>query len=190
MCEEEEGMLRPAFTEERLDELSRRIDAVDGRAPGGTRHASRAMQRRVAGLRQEDAAARAAVHAAEASIEEKLLQLETWVNIAERAAAADLAEDMKRFLGAATAELHSWDVYLERLQLKVATMAGRAREQAEQAIRELRRYRNTLDARVGEVPSASTESWRVVRERVQAARDELESQAADVEAGLGHRSTR
>ena len=73
-----------------------------------------------------EASARAAVRAAAANIEENLLQLETRVTIAERAAAADLAEDMNRFLGAATEELRSWDMYLKR-QVKIATSAGIAR---------------------------------------------------------------
>ncbi|MBV8991732.1 MAG: hypothetical protein JO372_24505 [Solirubrobacterales bacterium] len=110
------------------------------------------------------------------------------MTIAERAAAADLAEDMNRFLGAATEELRSWDVYLERLQVKIATTAGIAREKSERAIGELRRHRNKLDARVREGPLTSVEEWSDARERVQAARDELESRAAEVEATLAETS--
>ena len=137
-------------------------------------------------MRTREASARAALLAAAASIEENLLQLETRVTIAERAAAADLAEDMNRFLGAATEELRSWDVYLERLQVKIAMTAGIAREESECAIGELRRQRNKLDARVREGPSV--EAWSDARERVQAARDELESRAAEVEATLAETS--
>ncbi|MBV9050373.1 MAG: hypothetical protein JOY58_19045 [Solirubrobacterales bacterium] len=176
------------MTEERLNELGRRIDALDASAEAGTQQADRVRQRRVAGLRTREASARAALLAAAASIEENLLQLETRVTIAERAAAADLAEDMNRFLGAATEELRSWDVYLERLQVKIAMTAGIAREESECAIGELRRHRNKLDARVREAPSTSVEAWSDARERVQAARDELESRAAEVEATLAETS--
>jgi hypothetical protein len=146
-----------------------------------------AIQRRVAALRDREASARAAVRNAAASVEESMLQLATRVNIAEHSAAADMAEDMDTFLAAVIEELRSWDVYLERLQVKVATTAGSGREQAEGAIGVLRRYRNVLGAHVGEVASSSGEAWREVREDVRATRDELESRAAKLEAGLGER---
>jgi hypothetical protein len=54
---------------------------------------------------------------------------------------------------AVEAELLRWDVYLERLQVKAATTAGSTREQVEAAISELRRHRNALGERLGEVRS-------------------------------------
>ena len=86
-------------------------------------------------------------------------------------------------LSALVEELYSWDVYLERLQVKVATTAGDRRDQAEGAIRQLRRQRNTLGAGMAEVASTSGE-WYEVREHVKHARNELESRAAEVEATL------
>jgi hypothetical protein len=102
--------------------------------------------------------------------------------MAERSSAADLAQDLGTFLDAVTGELHAWDVYLERRQLEAAMTEGPERERAEAAISELRRCRIVVRERVGEVRSASDEAPRDVRNRVQAARDELEGRAAELEA--------
>lgn len=174
-----------ATTEARLDELGRRIDVLAASRHSGTEETRLAIQRRVAALRKGEASARAAAHDAVASVEESVLQLDARVNIAEQTAAAESAEDIGTFVGAVTEELHGWDVCLERLQVEVATTAGDGREQAERAIRELRRHRNALAALLDEVTWTSGEAWREVRGRVRAARDKLESQAAEVEAGLG-----
>ncbi len=112
------------------------------------------------------------------------MQLDARVTIAEHAATANVAEDVGTFIGAVAEELRSWDVYLERLQVKVATTAGDGREEAEGAIRELRRHRNALGARLAELTACSAEAWREVSEHVRAARDELESRAAAVEEAL------
>ncbi len=177
-------MALPATTEARLEELGRRIDILAASTQGKTEETRLGIQRRVAVLRKRQAAARVAVHDAAASVEQSMLQLATRVDIAEQSAAADMAEDVGTFIAAVTEELHGWDVYLERLQVKAATAAGNGREPAEDAIRELRRHRNALGARLAEVTSTSGEAWREVREHVRAARGELESRGAEVEAGL------
>lgn len=82
-------------------------------------------------------------------------------------APANFAEDPRRFVTAVEAELCCWDAYLERLQVKAAT-AGSAREQAEEAISELRRHRNFLHERLGALRSGPAEAWsegRAVRRR-------------------------
>jgi len=119
---------------------------------------------------------------AAARIEENMLTLEARVKIAEHAALADRAEDIDGFLGAIEAELDGWDVYLERLQVTIATRAGERRERAESAIGELRRHRNRFGAGVLEISAATPESWRDIREALQAVREELESRAAEFEA--------
>jgi hypothetical protein len=85
-------------------------------------------------------------------------------------------------------ELHDWDVYLERLQLRAAA-AGGARDEAEAMIGELRGRRNLLNQRLGEVISAHT-AWQESRQRVQAARDELEQNAALIQAWFDQRGER
>jgi hypothetical protein len=171
-------------TEERLEELGRRIDVLAARTQAGTVSTRVGIQRRVAALRKGRAAARAAVLDAAARVEESMMQLEARVTIAERSAAADIAEDVGTFVETVTEELHGWDVYLERLQVKVATTAGDGRDRAEEAIRELRRHWNALRTRLAGLTSTSGEVWRDVREQLQAARDELELRAAEVEATL------
>jgi chromosome segregation ATPase len=97
---------------------------------------------------------------------------------------ADFAEDGRAFVTAVEAELHSWDAYIERLQVKAA-MAGRAREQAEAAISELRRHRNSLGERLRALRSESTGAWSEGRASVDAARAELGRRAAEIAAGFG-----
>jgi hypothetical protein len=82
------------------------------------------------------------------------------------------------------AELYRWDACLERLQVKAATTAGSAREQAEAAISELRRQRNALGERLREVTPASEDGRRERRHSLEAARDELARSAAELEARL------
>jgi hypothetical protein len=178
-------MAPPARAEEQLAELGRRIDVLAARQTAET---GIGIQRRIAQLRSLKASARAAAHAAAASIEENVLGVEIRVKIAEHAAAVELAKHKDEFLDALVAELNSWDFYLERLQVKVATTAGDRRDQAEGAIRQLRRHRNTLSAGMAEVASTPGQAWHEVRERVNAARNELESRAAEVEATLAERS--
>lgn len=172
------------MADEQLEELGRRIDMLAARQTAET---GIGIQRRIAQLRKLKASARAAAHDAAASIEESVLGVEIRVKIAEQAAAVELAESKDEFLAALVEELDTWDVYLERLQVKVATTAGDRRDQAEGAIRQLRRHRNTLGAGMAEVASTSGK-WYEVREHVKATRDELESRAAEVEATLAERS--
>jgi hypothetical protein len=62
-----------------------------------------------------------------------------------------------------------------RAQTRAATKAGRARTEAEDAIRELRSRRNGLARRVDEVRSASgAAAWHELKRGVAAARAELE----------------
>ena len=174
-------MAPPAMAEEQLKELGRRIDGLAARQTAET---GTWIQRRIAELRRLKASARAAAHDAAASIEENVLGVEVRVKIAEQTAAVELAQDKDEVLDALVEELGSWDVRLERLQVKVATTAGDGRDQADVAIRQLRRHRNTLGASMAEVTSNSGEAWYEVREHVKAARNELESRAAEVEATL------
>jgi hypothetical protein len=177
-------MPTPTRTEEQLAQIGRRIDRLDLSARATVGEAAIGMQRRVTALRKQEASARAAVYEAAASIEQRVRRLDTTVGLAEQWAVADVAEDVGTFVDAVTAELHDWDVHIERLQLRAATTAGSGRQQAEAAISELRRRRNVLGERIGDVRSASGEEWRGSRKRVRAARDELERGVAETEAGL------
>jgi hypothetical protein len=96
---------------------------------------------------------------------------------------ADRAQDSGTFLETVATELRNWDIYLERLQVRAAGRAGGAREQAEARISELRGRRNALSQRLGELHSATEEG----STRVQAARDDLERSAAEVQAWFEQR---
>jgi hypothetical protein len=107
-------------------------------------------------------------------VEQRLAQLKTRLDVAERSLAADVSDDWATFAAAVEAELESWDTYLERLQTTVATRAWHAREQAEAAIGEVRGRRLAVNDSLAHG----------VRERVSAARDELEEKADELSAKL------
>lgn len=107
-------------------------------------------------------------------VEQRLAQLKTRLDVAERSLAADASGDWATFAAAVEAELESWDTYLERLQTTVATRAWHAREQAEAAIGDVRSRRLAVDDSLAHG----------VRERVTEARDELEQKADELSAKL------
>lgn len=116
--------------------------------------------------------------------EQKLAQLKMRVDVAERALAADVSGDWATFAAAVESELESWDIYLERLQTIVATRAWYARVQAEVAIGDIRSRRIAVDERLAQARNADADAWQEQRERVSAARDELEQKADELSAKL------
>ena len=149
--------------EEQLATVRSRIDAL--RAPGG---ASR-FRRHVAVV---------------ADVEHTLEQLKTRLDVAERSLAADVSGDWATFVAAVESELESWDTYLDRLQTTVAARASQTRERAETAIAEVRSLRIAVGERLAETGYAVSNGWQEQRERVGAARDELEQKADELSAKL------
>jgi DNA repair exonuclease SbcCD ATPase subunit len=119
-----------------------------------------------------------------ADFEQRLAQLKTRLDVAERSLAADAAGDWATFAAAVESELESWDTYLERLQTTVATRAWHTREQAETAIADIRGLRIAVSERLAQAGDAAAEGWEEQRERVGAARDELEQKADELSAEL------
>jgi chromosome segregation ATPase len=117
-------------------------------------------------------------------IEQKLAQLKTRIDVAERSLAADVSGDWATFAAAVEAELESWDTYLERLQATVAAREWHAREQAEKAIGDVRSRRIAVDERLAQARDAADGTWQEQRARVSTARDELEQKADDLSAKL------
>jgi DNA repair exonuclease SbcCD ATPase subunit len=117
-------------------------------------------------------------------VEQKLAQLKTRLDVAERSLAADVSGDWVTFAAAVEAELESWDTYLERLQTTVATRAWHAREQAEEAIGDVRNRRIAVDERLAQSRDAADGAWQEQKARVSAARDELEQKADELSAKL------
>jgi hypothetical protein len=117
-------------------------------------------------------------------VEQRLAQLKTRLDVAERSLAADVSGDWATFAAAVEAELESWDTYLERLQTTVATRAWHAREQAEAAIGDVRSRRIAIDERLAQARDAAADGWQEQRELVSAARRELEQKADELSAKL------
>lgn len=174
--------------EERLAEIGRHIDRLQARERAGVAEVKLRVQGHLDALRQEEASVQAAVVKARDEAEAKLEQLKTRLEVAEHSLAADVAEDWAKFAAAVQAELHSWDTYLERLQTKAATKAGKAREQAEAAISGLRQRRITVTEHLAQVRDASGDAWREQKQRVAAARDELERKADELSAKSARRT--
>jgi hypothetical protein len=107
-------------------------------------------------------------------VEQKLAQLKTRLDVAERSLAADASDDWATYAAAVEAELESWDTHLERLQTTAATRAWHAREQAETAIGEVRSRRLAVDASLAHHD----------RGLVSEARDELDEKADELSAKL------
>ena len=118
-----------------------------------------------------------------ADVEQRLAQLKTRLNVAERSLAADISGDRAAFVAAVESELESWDTYLERLQTTVATRAWHTRERAETAIADVRSLRIAVGERLAQA-GATANGWQEQRERVGAARDELEQKADELSATL------
>ena len=170
-------------SDEQLAELRARIDRVSARARASDTGAQPRIHRHLEAIRQQEASVRAAVRNEPDRIENTLGRLRLRIDVAERTVEADISAN-EDFAAAVGAELHSWDAYLERLQTKVATMAGPAREQAEAAIRELRRLRIGVAEGLARFGDAPDDDWPGLRVRVAAARDELERQADELTVRL------
>ena len=167
--------------DDQLDEIRRRIDRLRGRAQ--TR--APRVWRHLDALQQAEAAVRAALRAeASDEVEEKLAQLKTRLDIAERSVDADASDDWATFAAAVEAELQSWDTYLERLQTSVAAKAWKTREQAEATIGEVRSRRIAVGERLAQARNSAGTSSQTARKRVTAARNELEKRAAELSTKL------
>ena len=157
--------------EDQLAEVRRRIDCMQVCAQAcGLRR----VRRHLDALQHEEASVRAAARQAPGEVEEKLSRLRTRVDVAEHSLSADVSGDWPTFVVAVEAELDTWDTYLERLQTSVAANAWKARAQAETAIAEVRTHRIAVDEHLGHARDRTDDAWQEQRQRVTAARDELE----------------
>ena len=166
--------------EDELDEIHRRIDRLEALAQAGAPR----IRPHLDALHQDEAAVGAAVNQAPDEVEEKLGRLRTRLAVAEHSLAADLSDDWATFAAAVEAELRVWDAYLERLQTSVAEKAWKAREQAEAAIGDVRSRRIAVDERLVQARNAAGDACEEQRDRVTAARDELEQKADELSATI------
>jgi hypothetical protein len=163
--------------EGRLAQLSRRIDAPDARARTGAERTPR-IQRHLRALRKHEARARAAIGETPEEIDATLAELEVKVEVAGHSLTADAADDRSTLTSAVEQELDSWDAYPERLQTSAATQAGRAREQAEAGIGELRTQRLEATPRLAQLRTGTHDALtqsrtRVTHERLDQTADDL-----------------
>jgi hypothetical protein len=143
------------------------------------------VRRRIDALQSSDGVLRFRRHVdVVTAVEQRLAQLKTRLDVAERSLAADVSGDWATFAAAVESELESWDTYLERLQATVATRAWHAREQAETAIAEVRSLRIAVGERLAQSGDAAANGWEEQKERVGAGRDELEHKADELSATL------
>ena len=144
-----------------------------------------AVRRRIDALQSSDGVLRFRRHVdVVTAVEQRLAQLKTRLDVAERSLAADVSGDWATFAAAVESELESWDTYLERLQMIVATRAWHTREQAEAAIADMRSLRIGVGERLAQAGDAAASGWEEQKERVGAARDELEHKADELSATL------
>jgi chromosome segregation ATPase len=169
--------------EDQLAEIRSRINRLRARKDASAAERAR-IQRHVAVLHQGEASVRDAVRDAPDEVEERLGQLWTRLDVAENSVVADMSGDWGSFAAAVELELRSWDVYLERLQTRVAAKAWRAREQAEAAIGDVRGRRIEVDERLARARNSSDHAPEDARQRVTAARDKLEQKADDLSAAI------
>jgi hypothetical protein len=172
------------MVDEQLTEIGQDIDELEARVRIHGAEQRQRMRRHAVALRHEQANALAAARRAPANIDDRVARLRSRLEVAERSLDADVAEDRSTFTAAVEAELHSWDVFAERLQATAAARTGTAREQAEAAMRALRRQRLAVTERLDALRAARWETWREQRMRVTAAREELERMADDLSASL------
>jgi hypothetical protein len=160
--------------EDQLAEVRRRIDYIQvcAQACGLPR-----LRPHLDALHEAEASVRAAARQAPGEVEEKLGRLKTRVDVAEHSLSADVSGDWPTFVVAVEAELDTWDTYLERLQTSVAAKAWKTRAQAETAIAEVRTRRIAVDEHLAHARDRTDDAWQEQRERVTAARDELEQKA-------------
>ena len=167
--------------DDQLAEIRHRIDRLQARARADVPR----IWRHLDALGEAEVAVRAALRQdATDEIDEKLGQLKTRLDIAERSLEADASDDWTTFAAAVEAELRGWDTYLERLQTSVAAKAWKTREQAEAAIREVRSRRIAVGERLAQAPHAAGVASENTRKRITAARNELDKRAAELSTKL------
>jgi hypothetical protein len=168
--------------EDMLAEIRRHIDELEARADSGEAQARARLQDRLDLLREEEASAWAAVREKAEAVDEKLRQLEIEIAIAENRLVSEMTDDATSFAEAVEAELNDWDAAIERLQMRAATKAQDAREQAEAEIAALRRARNRASERLTALRASSLDTWRQQRDRVTEALDDLERKVREAAA--------
>jgi len=171
-------------THDRLGEARRRIARLEVKAQRGTADAKARMQPYITTVRRAEESARASAREQAAAVDGRLEQLDTELELAEHRVAAEFAATQDQLTHAVDVELHRWDAYLDRMQVKAAARTGAARERAEAAIADLRQRRVAISKSLPDVGPAAGDDWRDTKTRVLAELDELKTKADAVKHSL------
>jgi chromosome segregation ATPase len=168
----QEVRVAPKTVDDTWADARRQIDELEARAESVPQTRAR-LEDRFDRLREQEASAWQAVREKAEAVDEQFRQLEIAIAIAENRLASELADDATSFAEAVQAELHDWDVAIERLQTRAAAKPQAAREQAEAEIAALKRTLNRAAEHVAALP-ASSDAWSEKRNRITNVLDELE----------------
>jgi len=170
-------------SEDQLAQIRGRIGRLQALAQVDAAAGRSRIQRHLDALHHEEASVAAAVRSAPDEVEEKLGQLKTRLAVAESSLLADVSDEWTTFAAAVEDELRSWDTYLERLQATTAAKGRDRRERVEAAIAEIRARRIAVDDALSQSQEHVNGAWHEQRNRVSAARDDLERKADQLSAG-------
>ena len=171
-------------THERLGEVRRRIARLEVNAQRGTADARSRMQPYITTVRRAEESAQATAREQAAAVDGRLEQLDTELELAEHRVAAEFAATQDQLTDAVDAELHRWDAYLDRMQVKAAARIGVERERSEAAIADLRQRRVAISKSLPHVGTAAGDGWPDTKTRVLAELDELKTKADAVKHSL------
>jgi hypothetical protein len=163
-------------TDNRLAEARSRVQRLEDDALGSAEEHAR-IRRHLDAVRMAEAAAAAAARQAGGRFENGLEDLVTRLAIARHRLAAERTDDRRLYERAVEAELRDGRVYGERLRQGAAAKGGSADERSQLALAELKSRHDEVASRLREMRTASDDTWRKRRERVDAALDELEHAA-------------
>jgi hypothetical protein len=165
-----------ALTDYLLAEARSRRERLEEDARGSAEENAR-IRRHLEAVRVAEASAGAAAREAGERFADALEDLRTRLAIARHHLAAELTDNRHLFERAVEAELGDWDTYIERQQRRAAPERASGK-QTQLALAELKSRHMEVARRLCELRTASDETWRERRGRVEAALDELE-RAAD-----------
>jgi hypothetical protein len=162
-------------TDYRLAEARRHRESLEEDARGSAEEHAR-IRSHLDAVRAAEASAAEAARGTRDRFEDALEDLGTRLAIARHRLVAEVTNDRRLFERAVEAELGEWRVYGERLRQRAAAKDGSA-ERSQLALAELESRHDEAARRLREMRTASDETWRERRERVDAALDELEHAA-------------
>jgi hypothetical protein len=157
-------------TDYRLAEARSRLQRLEEDARGSAEQHAR-IRCHLDAVRVAEAPAAAAASEAGGRFENALEDLGTRLAIARHRLTAERTDNRRLYERAVEAELRDWRVYDEWLRQRAAAKGGSADEQSQPALAELKSRHDEIASRLREMRTASDDTWRERRKRVDAALD-------------------